>query len=207
MEILLGQSGRSYAALPIDSSRGFPQSFPVLFGGRTYQFQLYVNVPASVIQRATYSYGSQTILSSALDGVATSIIVSSTDSFPRSTPFKVRIEDETLLVTGIAGTSLSVNRGADGTKASAHSSATPVAHVTPVVDLPYPYAFLVAKVEIGLSESERYPIFNRKVVPSLEYLAGDIALFFPQQRIALQNLNGQGNFGSQVTGGIAPRWE
>jgi hypothetical protein len=55
-------------------------------------------------------------------------------------------------------------------------------------------------------EGEQQPIFNRKVIPTLKYEAGDIALNFPQQRIALQNLNGQGNFGSKVTGGIASRW-
>jgi hypothetical protein len=206
MEVTIGQSGRSYVPLPIEASRGFPQSFPVVFGSRTYRFQLYVNVPASVIQRSKYSYCFDTILSNAIDNVSTKIVVVSTEGFPTTTPFSVRIEDEVLLVTGIAGNSLSVKRGTDSTKATAHPSGTPVLYVTSILDLPYPNAFLVAQVAIDLLEGEQQPIFSRKVIPTLEYEAGDIALNFPQQRIALQNLNGQGNFGSQVTGGIASRW-
>ena len=76
---------------------------------------------------------------------------------------------------------------------------------TLVLDLPSPEAFLVVQVELDLSTGTRQPIFLRKVVPSLEYEAENIALIFPQQRTAVQNLNGQGDFGSQVTGGIALR--
>src|SRR5262245_63125376 len=49
MAALIGVSGRTYTPLPIDGSRGFPQSFPLLFAGRTYQFRLYVNVPAALL--------------------------------------------------------------------------------------------------------------------------------------------------------------
>jgi hypothetical protein len=50
-------------------------------------------------------------------------------------------------------------------------------------------------------------LFARKVAPELEYEFEEIALVFPFQRIARNNLNGQGAFGSQVIGGIARRWE
>jgi len=66
-------------------------------------------------------------------------------------------------------------------------------------------AFLVVGVDLDLSDGSRQAIFLRKVVPGLEYEAGSIVIFFPQQRVAIQNLNGQGEFGSQITGGIAPR--
>jgi len=73
-------------------------------------------------------------------------------------------------------------------------------------DLPTKTAFLVARVDIQNSDSTRRTIFLRKLVPELEYETQDIALYFPTQTVARQNLNGQGQFGSVVTGGIAPRW-
>lgn len=129
MEIPVGTSGRTFTPLPIDGSRGVPQSFPVFFSNRNYLFRLYVNVPAA------------------------------------------RVTDKTL-----------------------------------ILDLPSADAFLVVAVDLDLPDGTRQPIFVRKVVPGLEYEAGNIAMVFPQQRVAVQNLNGQGEFGSQITGGIATRW-
>jgi hypothetical protein len=129
MVALAGTSNRTFDPLPIDSSRGFPQSFPLLFANRNYRFRLYVNVPAA------------------------------------------QIEDK-----------------------------------AKVLDLPSADAFLVVSVELDLPDGTSQPIFLRKVVPGLEYESEDIALVFPQQRVAVQNLNNSGEFGSQVTGGIAPRW-
>jgi hypothetical protein len=129
MNPLVGASGRRYAQLPIDSSQGFPQSFPLLFEGRSYQFRLYVNAQ----------------------------------------PFLLR--DKTAILT-----------------------------------LPSADAFLVAQVEVVLPDATVQPVFLRKVVTDLEYEAANIGLMFPQQRIAVSNFNGQGDFGSQVVGGIARRW-
>jgi hypothetical protein len=129
MSILIGAVERTYTPLPIDVSRGFPQSFPLVFSNRNYRFRLYVNAPAALIN--------------------------------------------------------------DKTK---------------VFDLPSPDICLVVQIEIELSSGVRQPIFLRKVVPDLEYEAENIVLIFPQQRIAVKNLNGQGDFGSQVMGAIALRW-
>ena len=128
MDTLVAASGRTYAPLPIDSSRGVPQFFPLLFANRNYLFHLYVNVPAA------------------------------------------RVADKSL-----------------------------------ILDLPSADAFLVVKVELDLADGTRRPIFLRKVVPGLEYETGRIAMVFPQQRVAVQNLNGEGDFGSQIIGGIALR--
>src|SRR5262245_13801172 len=49
MNGLLGKSGRAYQPLPIDATRGFPQSFPFLFGGRTYRISLYADVAARLL--------------------------------------------------------------------------------------------------------------------------------------------------------------
>jgi hypothetical protein len=42
---IIGPSGQSYDPLPINSSAGFPQSFPLLINGASYTFLLYVNAP------------------------------------------------------------------------------------------------------------------------------------------------------------------
>jgi hypothetical protein len=79
----------------------------------------------------------------------------------------------------------------------------------PSVDLfqlPTENAFLVARVDKQNSDNTRTTIFLRKLTPELEYEVENIALFFPRQVVARQNLNGQGDFGSVVVGGIAPRW-
>lgn len=75
-----------------------------------------------------------------------------------------------------------------------------------VLDLPAQEASLVVQVEVESPDGTRQPIFLRKVLPEFEYETDAIALIFPQQRVAVQNLNGQGAFGSQVAGGIGARW-
>ena len=67
-------------------------------------------------------------------------------------------------------------------------------------------AFLVVQVERESDARNRETIFLRKVIPDLEYAVENIILTFPTQRIARSNLNGQGDFGTQVIGGIAERW-
>ena len=132
MDTFTGKSGREYELLPIDSTEGFPQSFPFLFEGQNYLFRLYVNIEDSALNVN---------------------------------------EDKTFL------------------------------------EVPTKRAFLVVQVERELSSGNRETIFVRKVVPELEYVAEKIAIAFPKQKIARNNLNGRGELGSEVIGGIAKRWE
>jgi hypothetical protein len=81
-----------------------------------------------------------------------------------------------------------------------------LADPTAVLELPSTDAFLVVQVEVEASDGTRAPLLIRKVAPEQVYETGAIALRFPEQRVAIRNLNGQGEFGSRVTGGIAPRW-
>ena len=74
------------------------------------------------------------------------------------------------------------------------------------IELPSEDAFLVVRVDRELAEGTRQTIFLRKVVPELEYEAENLVLIFPRQLVARSNLNGQGDFGSQVIGGVARRW-
>lgn len=129
MDLETAKSGRRYTPLPIDTSLGFPQSFALVFEGRTYHFRLYVNIAAELL--------------------------------PEQTGF---------------------------------------------LPLPSEQAYLVVRVEREATGGERETVLVRKMAPELEYETENIALFFPRQRIARNNLNGQGDFGSQVIGGIARRW-
>jgi hypothetical protein len=74
------------------------------------------------------------------------------------------------------------------------------------LSLPAEDAFLVVRVERPNGEQALETIFLRKVVPDLEYEVENVALTFVDQQISRSNLNGQGNFNSQVSGGIAGRW-
>ena len=123
--MITGASGRTYDPLPIDNSAGFPQRFPFLLNGVSYQFLLYVDVPES-----------------ALGSI-----------------------DELMV-------------------------------------LPDAQRFLVVRVDVLGADGTAQTIFLRKVVPSLEYRAGGLGLIFPTQIVARRNLNGVGNFGSNVIGRV-----
>jgi hypothetical protein len=120
---------RDFTTLPIDATRGFPQSFTFFFNGRNYDFRLYIDVLAPLL-----------------------------------------------------------------------------ADKNAVLQLPSAGAALVAVVESEQPGGVRKPILIRKIVPSLEYEAESIVLSFPDQRVAVRNINGTGEFGSLVTGRIASRW-
>jgi hypothetical protein len=69
--------------------------------------------------------------------------------------------------------------------------------------LPDARRFLVIRADVVRSDGVSQTVFLRKVVPSQEYRAGALALTFPTQIVARRNLNGVGNFGSNVIGGVA----
>lgn len=71
--------------------------------------------------------------------------------------------------------------------------------------LPRDGAFLVMRV-LRENPDGLTPVFQRKLVPELEYEAAELAFVFHTMRVAKQNLNGAGAFGSIVSGGIAARW-
>lgn len=68
--------------------------------------------------------------------------------------------------------------------------------------LPDTQRFLVARVDVTGPDGAQQAVFLRKVVPSLEYRAGGLAITFPTQIVARRNLNSPGNFGSNVIGGV-----
>lgn len=123
-------SSREFIPLPIDNTRGFPQSFPLVFNGTTYHFWLYVNVAAE------------------------------------------RLAD-----------------------------------TTDPLSLPGRDAHMVVRVQVELEDGTRSTIFMRKIIPGLEYETESIVLSFDKCEVYARNLGGVGDFGSNVKGGIAARWE
>ena len=77
---------------------------------------------------------------------------------------------------------------------------------TAMLDLPAEDAALMVRIEKQGDAGDRTTIFLRKVVPSLEYDAENVSVTFPTQRVAIGNLNGTGDLGTQVTGGMRSRW-
>ena len=243
-----GNSGRTFTPLSINGNQGFPQTFPVAFGGGTYQFSLYVNIATGLVadQSAIYelpyveaasqqiltlagflngdqfklSFGGKSTAAIPYSSVAATQAASINNALNQNnflgagnrasvTPIAIAdayqitfgggLLDNVLPITGSAVATTTTTTTATAHPAGMIASAA-------VRNLDSPQAYLVVRVDQDMPDGSSVLLFLRKVVPELEYEAGTIALIFPTQSVAVQNLNGQGSFGSQVTGGIAPRW-
>lgn len=80
--------------------------------------------------------------------------------------------------------------------------AVPLEHI---YDLPEHEAFMVMRVERE-GPGEAQVMFQRKLVRNQRYEAAELAFVFREMRVARRNLNGIGDLGSRVTGGIEARW-
>ena len=81
-----------------------------------------------------------------------------------------------------------------------------LADKTATLDLPAQNAALIVRIERQGDTGDRRVIFLRKVVPQLEYDAEEVTVTFPMQRVAIANLGGTGDLGTQVIGGMRSRW-
>jgi hypothetical protein len=86
--------------------------------------------PIPVTNPNNVSYNSRTTLSNDIDAATTTITVESSDGFPTSGDFTVRIDDETMNVTAVSGTNLTVTRGHNGTTADSHNQGAAVIYET-----------------------------------------------------------------------------
>jgi len=83
-----------------------------------------------------YANNAQTTLAAAIAAADTTITVSSAAGFPSQPQFRIRIDNELLLVTAVSGTTWTVQRGVEGTTAAAHASGATVTHVLTAPRLP-----------------------------------------------------------------------
>ncbi|MEW2498378.1 hypothetical protein AB0942_33325 [Streptomyces nodosus] len=91
----------------------------------------------------SYNYSNtaiQTTLAGNISNTATSVAMAATTGFPPSTPYVLAVDygaatEELVVVTGAAGTTLTVTRGFGGTSAQSHSIGAIVRHVVNAQDL------------------------------------------------------------------------
>lgn len=93
------------------------------------------------------SIAAQTTLSSGIDGVTTTVPVTSVLGWPSSFPYTIIIDKDTVneeivTVTARTGTTLTVTRGSDGTSAISHSAGANVQHGVSARDFDEPNAFI-----------------------------------------------------------------
>lgn len=74
------------------------------------------------------NFASTTLATSVVAGT-TSLVVSSTSLFPSTGNFRVLIDNEIFLVTGVSGTTWTVTPGAEGTTQAGHTSGAQIAHI------------------------------------------------------------------------------
>jgi hypothetical protein len=73
--------------------------------------------------------------------------------------------------------------------------------------LPREDAYLVMRVDRESGSPQPETIFQRKLVPKLDYEAHELLFRFDEMVIAVNNLNGAGPHGSSVKGGVALAWD
>jgi hypothetical protein len=99
------------------------------------------------------SIAQQAELTSGVDTDVTSLVVSTVTGWPVSTPFTVVLEpgtanEEIVTVEGVAGTTLTVTRGQDGSAAVAHAAGAVVRHMMTARDLREPQQHIDATSDV-----------------------------------------------------------
>jgi hypothetical protein len=198
--MITGASGRTYDPLPIDNTAGFPQQFSLLLNGVNYQFRLYVDVleaalgpmPVSLTTSGATAAGSPTLHFATVPVsifVGMTIVDSTTGS---AIPAGTTVQSTTAM-------SVVMSQNATGAGVGAGDR---IQFTNELMVLPDAQRFLVVRVDVLRTDGTAQTVFLRKVVPSLEYRAGGLGLYFPTQIVARRNLNGLGSFGSNVIGGV-----
>jgi hypothetical protein len=63
-----------------------------------------------------------TTLNGSITNVATSLVVASATGYPSSGNFRIKVENELMIVTAVSGTTWTVTRGVESTTAASHST-------------------------------------------------------------------------------------
>ena len=92
-------------------------------------------------------------LTGSINSAVTSCAVTSVSGFPNSTPYTLVIDpglpsEEIVTVTGVAGTTLAITRGEDGSSAQSHSLGATVRHMATARDLREPQEHIAASENI-----------------------------------------------------------
>jgi hypothetical protein len=94
-----------------------------------------------------FTNNASTTLNGAINNAVTSLVVTSAATFPTAGNFRIRIDDEIMLVTAVSGTTFTVTRAQEGTAAASHSSGATVREVltAEVIKNAYPWDAIITK--------------------------------------------------------------
>lgn len=73
-----------------------------------------------------FANAAQSTLNGSITDSATTLVVGSNSTFPASGNFRILIDSELMIVTGVSSTTFTVTRGAEGSTAASHSSGATV---------------------------------------------------------------------------------
>lgn len=76
-----------------------------------------------------YTNDPGTTLNGTITSGVTSLTVTSATGFPGSGTFRIRIDDEIMIVTAVSSNVFTVTRGAEGTSAASHTSGATINHL------------------------------------------------------------------------------
>lgn len=76
-----------------------------------------------------FANAASTTLSGSILNSNTSLVVASASAFPTSGNFRILVESEIMLVTGVSGTTFTVSRGQENTTAVGHNTGVSVTHI------------------------------------------------------------------------------
>src|SRR5574340_128550 len=146
--------------------------------------------------------GSYTV-TTALTSTATSIPLNSVTGLPGALPYKVVLEpgtasEEIVKVTGIAGLSLTVTRGWDGTSAVAHASGAAARHMLTAEDLTLSRTHEAATAAHGtvgnvVGTSDTQALTNKDLSGAGNVFPASLATLTGAQALTNKDLTGAGN--------------
>jgi len=76
-----------------------------------------------------FANNANTTLNGGITASATTLVVNSATGFPTSSQFRILIDSEIMLVTGVSGTTFTISRGQESTSAASHLSGATVSQI------------------------------------------------------------------------------
>ena len=76
-----------------------------------------------------FANSASTTLATGIGSDDLSLVVADASAFPAQPQFRILLESEILLVTGVSGATFTVTRGAEGTTATSHGSGLPIKQI------------------------------------------------------------------------------